>query len=265
MVKIAGIPPSHRLPMRHPALIALLLPFALCRADETLSVTSGIDYSSGRYGNRIRTETLTIPLGLKYESGSWTARASIPYIDSTGPADVVGRGDDRISLGNSGQGRKRVGGQGDMTISLSRALYEENAWLLEVGAKVKLATGDKDKGLGTGKNDYALQGEIYRVIGKHTLFAILGAKKMGDPDGIDLRDPLYGSLGWSTRAAGNISLGFSYDYRQKLQASSDPVRESTVFLTYRMDPRWKFQSYVVYGFSRASPDLGGGLMLIHSP
>lgn len=235
-----------------------------CQADSTLTFSSGIDYSTGKYGDVERTDTTSIPFGLRYEFSDWTLRASIPYVESSGPANVVGVDGDLITL-NSGQNtRRRVSGLGDLVLSASWTALQRDHWLVEFGTKVKLATGNKQDGLSTGKTDYSLQTEIYRALDKHTLFGTLGYKKMGDPDGVALRDPFYGSLGWSLRTGPSTSVGLIYDYRQKIQETGAPIREATAFLTQKFGDNWKIQAYAATGFSRASADLSGGLFAFYT-
>lgn len=135
---------------------------------------------------------------------------------------------------------------------------------MDVGAKIKLATADEAEGLGTGKNDYSLQTEVYRSFDRHTLFATLGFKKMGEPEGVSLRDPIYASLGWSLRTNHTTAWGLAYDYRQKIQDAGAPISEASGFITHKLDYNWKLQAYVVSGFSNASPDLGGGLVVFYA-
>lgn len=227
-------------------------------------MSTGIDYSSGKYGDSRHTETLYVPLGLKYEVSDWTLRATIPYVESSGPSDVVGQGTDRITLGTSGNSHRKAAGLGDVVLSVGRTIYQQGPWLLELATRIKLATASEKDGLGTGKNDYSLQAEVYRSIERHTLFGTLGAKKMGDPEGTPLKDPIYASVGWSMKAASSTSLGLSYDYRQKVQESGAPIREATAFLTQKLDDTWKVQAYLVTGYSKASPDLGGGLFVFYA-
>lgn len=241
-----------------------LLPLTSCYADGKLTLSTAIDYSTGKYGESSRTETVYMPLGIKYERSDWTFRATIPYVDTTGPASVSGAGADQVTIDSGNTQRRHASGLGDIVLSASWTAFQQGPWLFELGTKVKLATADETKGLGTGKNDYSVQAELYRSLGSHTLFGTLGFKKMGDPDGIDLNDPLYTSLGWSYRASPSTALGVSYDYREKLQASGAPLSDATCFLTHKIDQDWKVQTYVSNGFSRASADFGAGVFVFYT-
>lgn len=245
------------------AALGLLSAFS-CHAESGLTISTGIDYSTGKYGASEKTETLYMPFGVKYETGDWTVRATIPYVESNGPSAVSGAGADRVTLANVQNSRKKEAGLGDIVLATSWSALQQGPWLVELGAKVKLSTSDESKGLSTGKNDFSVQTEVYRTLASHTLFGTLGYKKMGDPDGTDLKDPFYCSLGWSFRATPASALGLSYDFRQKIQDGGAPIREITGFLTHKLDPHWKLQGYLVSGYSKASPDLGGGVFVMYA-
>jgi hypothetical protein len=235
-----------------------------CHAESSLTFSTGIDFSTGKYGASTSTDTLYMPFGVKYETGDWTLRATVPYVESTGPSNVSGAGADRITLNNGQATRRKETGLGDVVLSASWSAISQGPWLVELGTKVKLATADDSKGLGTGASDYAVQTDVYRTFDSHTLFGTLGYKKMGDPAGTDLKDPFYASLGWSFRVSQASALGLSYDFRQKIQDGGAPIREVTGFLTHKLDSQWKLQGYLVSGFSKASPDLGGGIFVMYA-
>jgi hypothetical protein len=229
-----------------------------------LTFGTGVDYSYGKYGDKVRTETFYLPFSAKYEVSDWTFRATVPFVESTGPATVSGSGADRVALDTGRGSRHRASGLGDVVLGVTWTALEYQGWLLDFGTKAKLATANKDEGLGTGKNDYSVQTDVYRSWGALTLFGTLGYKKMGDPEGIDLRDPIFVSLGSSFKASPTTSVGMSYDFRPSIRDGGEPLREVTGFLSYRLDQEWKLQAYLVAGYSTASPDFGAGLMVFRA-
>jgi len=248
---------------KHLLLAALCYsPFVSASAnDSVVSLTTGIDYSSGKYGQSKKTDTLYVPLTLKYEASSWVVRLTVPYVETTGPTGVIGQGADRVTISTNGNSRSKASGLGDIVFSGTQTVFHKAGFLLDIGAKVKLATGDETVGLSTGKNDYSLFAEIYQTVSAHTLFSTVGYRKMGDPSGVNFNDPFYCTLGWSVRSSPSVSTGLTYDYRQRLLNSGTPAKEATVFLSWKLDSDWKLQTYAIAGFSRSSPDWGGGLML----
>jgi len=227
---------------------------------------TGFDYTSGKYGSSEKTETLYVPLSGKYETGPWTFRAVVPYIRITGPGDVVGAGGDRVTLPGAPTARRTESGLGDIVGSaFYNLLNEGNAPIgLDLGAKVKLGTADRDKGLGTGKNDYSVQADAFKPFGATTAFATLGYRWYGDPPGTDLRNVYYGSVGAAHKVSSDTSVGAAYDWRPRVSPNGGQVSEATAFVTQRLSSAWKVQFYGVKGFSTGSPDFGVGALLSYS-
>ena len=251
-----------RLPIARITLCFLCFAAPFVCAEDSLTAYTGVDFSRGKFGHDTPTETWSLPLSLKYETGAFALKASISYLQITGPANVVGGGEGFIDLGQT-TGTRSVSGWGDMVVGGTWTAYEgtDSGWLAELGAKIKLGTANEQKGLGTGKNDYSLQGDLYKSLGPGTVFFTLGKRKMGDPDGVDLRDPVFTTLGWSQRLSSSTSVGLMHDFRQAVVAGHDPARELTAFVSYKFTNTWKAQGYAVHGMSQASPDFGLGLMI----
>ena len=56
-----------------------------------LSLYSGVDYSSGDYGQPLDTDILYVPVSAKATIGEWSFRVSTGYINIEGPGGVIGR------------------------------------------------------------------------------------------------------------------------------------------------------------------------------
>jgi hypothetical protein len=232
-------------------------------ADGDVTLTTGSDYSSGKYGDSVATQTWAYPLMLKYESGPYTWKASVPFVQTRGPSNVVGTGADRVVTGQPQGATRSVSGWGDTVGAFAWSFYQDTTGKagLDLTAKIKFATGDKDKGLSTGERDYSVQLDGYKSFGSVIAMATAGKKIMGDPSGIDYRNPAYASVGVAHQLASATSWGGMLDWRARLTASGAPVKEAMVFVSHRISPELKLQAYIVKGYSDASPDLGGGLML----
>lgn len=220
------------------------------------TVSLGVDYSEGKYGEPNKSRTTTVPLVIKHETGPFTFKANIPWVTATGTRSAGG---DRGTLTSQTES-----GLGDVTLSGFYTAYTNNTAMfgIDIGGKIKFATADKSKTLlTTGENDYSLQGDAYKSFGPTTLFGTLGWTKKGDPDFVDFRDPWYTTLGVSYRLGAATALGASYDYRQKVTSSGDPISEASLFLTYKFTKQLKMQAYMVGGFTDASPDIGGGAVI----
>ncbi|AYF86809.1 hypothetical protein D6Z43_06430 [Pseudomonas sp. DY-1] len=240
-----------------PILLVFLAAPAL--ADD-FTITSGLDYSRGKYGTPTVSETWYVPVVGKYETGPMIYKLTIPYLHITNPA--VGPDGEPLA-GDCGS---EESGLGDTVASADYALLDGSdggSLLLDLIGKVKLPTADEDHCLGTGETDYSAQVDLTQGFGGFSGFATLGWKKFGDPSDTDFRDPIFASLGLVTRVAPATSIGAAYDWRQKVTSDGDEIQEFTLFLTQRLDAQWKVQVYALAGFSDASPDSGGGVMLSH--
>ncbi|MHC5348606.1 hypothetical protein [Metapseudomonas furukawaii] len=236
--------------------VLICLSFPALAGDFTLS--SGADYSRGDYGEAVTSETWYVPVIGKYESGALTYKLTVPWLRITNPSV----GPDGVPL--AGDCDRIESGLGDTVASVDYAVLEGGdggTLLVDLVGKVKLPTGDEDHCLGTGKTDFSGQIDVTQGLGPVTGFATLGWKKFGDPDNTDFRDPLFASLGLVTRLAPATSIGLAYDWREKVVSEGDEIQELTLFLTQRLSPEWRVQLYALAGFSDASPDSGGGLLL----
>ncbi len=255
-----------------------------------LGLSVGMDYSSGDYGHAKDTDILYLPVSLTYEQFPWRAAVTLSYLRITGPGGVIGGGDGGVIVGGGGsssgnrgglgggggnQGGHRGGkrgpgteqGLGDVVAGLSYAL--DSRWTLPVAldliGKVKFATADAEKELGTGENDYALQLDLADNYGRFTPFATVGYRVMGDPPHLDLNDVWFSSLGFDYRLGPSLYGGASFDYRQATSSGAEPVQELLAYLNWEVDSSWSVNGYGVVGFSTASPDAAIGIQLTFKP
>lgn len=229
-----------------------------------LNFTTGVDYSSGKYGGPESTDILYIPFTGKYETDKWTLKLTVPYVTITGPGNVVKDiGQTTPTAGT----RTTQSGLGDVVAAATYELYDNGAsgTRVDLTGKIKFGTADKDKGLGTGKDDYAFQADVYKAINKSfTAFGAIGYKIAGKPADYTLNNVFYGSLGGSYKLSQETSAGLILDLRQKSSATGTAQKELTAFLSHKISKDWKAQGYIVKGYTDSSPDWGAGIMMTHS-
>lgn len=233
-------------------------------AEGTFGLTGGIDYSTGKYGQSQSTDITYIPLIAKYETDETTLKLTVPWVKITGPGDVVG-GSAPIVLGTSNRPITTQSGLGDIVFAATHTVGhfgENNPLILDLTGKIKFATASTSKSLGTGKNDYIVELDAYKPLYKAvTLFGDIGYKVLGDPTGVNLNNVWFGSAGLSYKISASSNVGMMADIRQATQNTSQPLRELTVFLTHKLSDNYKLQSYLTHGYSDASTDWAGGVML----
>lgn len=249
--------------MRVTALLCTLFA-AFCppaQADGKPIVSLGLDYSSGSYDGQTRTETWALPLSLKYRTDAWSVRVSTAWLRVQGDGNVTPDGDPLNTPGNA----STTEGMGDITTALTYNLIDERRnWAgLDISGKIKFGTASTSKFLGTGKNDYSLQAELFKPMDQWTPFLNLGYKWKGDPDFIEYRNVWLGSIGTDYRLTPTLSFGGSYDWQQAVTSTSDPISEAMLYLSFRLNAVSRLNLYAVGGLSHASPDWGSGLTLSH--
>ena len=243
-------------------LLALLLISRPAPAGDLL-LSTGMDVSTGNYGDVKPTTIVSPTLTVKYRTEDWVIGASGPYLRSTGPDNVVpGLG----TLGGTSQTLPSVTrvGVGDIVIWGSRTILTLDATgtSIDLTGKIHFGTASAAQGLGTGENDYSLMLEATQPIAPDAnLFASFGRRFTGSPPGVSLLDVWYGSIGGDYKLQPGWTVNFSLDMRQPSSVTSGRQEEVTGSLTWRVAPPWKIQIYAVKGFASGSPAVGGGVVL----
>lgn len=229
-----------------------------------LSLGTGLNYSSGTYGTSTTTNITSVPFLLKYDVADWTLKLTVPYLYVSGGTGVVpglGGVENRNPRGRGDAGTSATAqGMGDVVTSATYAAYYDRAssFGVDLTGKVKFGTADRDKGLGTGENDYSAQVDLYKGIGKYTLYGGLGYTVLGSSPYISLRNVFNYTVGASYKLDGETSTGLSYDARERVAASASPMSEMTLYMNRKLDRHWKAQAYLLKGFESGSPDWGAG-------
>jgi len=239
---------------------------------------TGAEYTEGDYGTGSDTSALYVPFTLGYNADQYGWSLTIPYLSVTGTGDVVysrtgirepvtsssttttsGPGGGSTTTSTSSKERT-VSGLGDVTLSATYLPLPggEGKTSLGVTAKVKFATADENKGLGTGENDYALE----LSVGRDRLYGYLGYQLIGDTALTDYNDIAYGGLGLSV-PAGSWDIGGEYYTEQAVLDGVDPVSELTLSAGREAGKDNWLKLYLIKGFTDSSPDWGAGLGVTH--
>lgn len=263
-------------------------------ADARVQASSGVQYSDGKYGETTSTSAIVAPFSIRASFGSWSIRASVPYVTVDGPADVSEIIDDSSGRGSSsgsgssgsGSGSGRGGGGGgddddddgngafvndrsesgigDASIALSYsfdAIADSPAYL-DLTGRVRLPTGDQDKGLGVGATDYVALTELGWDGDAGGVFASAGRRFLGDADDFERVD------GWQASAGGWVNVGDSavigayYDWRNSSVRDGEDPSSVEAYVSWRLNDAWKIELNGGVGLSDASADYTAGLTLI---
>ncbi|MBU6374030.1 MAG: hypothetical protein KJS97_14995 [Alphaproteobacteria bacterium] len=261
------------------AALAAMLGFAKpADAETTLRLSTGVDYSSGKYGGTQKTDVIVAPFSAKVSSGSWALRATVPVISIKGPASFVviedaGGSTSGSTPGGSGSSgevtsgtattRKTTTGVGDLSLSGSYTfddLLGADSYL-ELGGRVRLPTGDEAKGLSLGVTDYATTAEL-GVARKHSGAYVLGGRRFNkDAKGIDRVDGWQAEVGGWLRASESTVVGGSVDWRESSVRGGKDVSEASAYVSYKLTEAVRVGATASAGLTDGAADYGVGLNL----
>lgn len=227
----------------------------------SFSISTGIDYSTGDYGQAEKTEILVVPVTARATTGPLSFSATLPYLRIDGPGGVViGPGGDPLpGVPTAGGVRDGIG---DLSLGATYTIPAADLGGLEIalGGRVKLPTSPQDRQLSTGETDFAVSADLSYAIGTAVPFVNIGYRLLGDPEGADLRNGPTASVG-SSFQLGQAVLITSYDYARSVNPATDDSHELFGGLSGPISSRLNLTGYGVVGLSDGSPDVGVGLLI----
>jgi hypothetical protein len=237
-------------------------------ADDTqsqLSFSIGFDYSTGEYGEEEPTEIWYIPFTTKYERGRVAYKLMIPYLDIVGPGDVSGDG---VVVKADADPNDVATGVGDVDVSVFFNVLSgqrKSPWM-DVGIKASLATGDDDKGLGKGEEDYALQLDLFDQFGRYQVFGTLGYKWRGDPDDDEERlDGVFANVGTGYSLGSKKAVGVMFDFEESSLRDREDSESLMLYYSHRLDHQRSVVVYLLGGLSDSSADAEIGMQITFKP
>jgi hypothetical protein len=264
-----------------------------------LQLSTGAEYSRGDYGELASTEAFVVPFSARVSFGSFSLRASVPWLSVRGPADVAPVVDDdggergsNSGSGSSGSGSsgsggsggggsgggdddppeeegedrdfaddRKVQGMGDATVSAAWSFRDIAGTRLyvDVTGRVRLPTGDKARGLGRGTTDYATLAEM-GWDGKRGGVFVLGGRRYPESTAtVKRRDTWQGSGGGWVNVGKASLVGVQGNWREASTATGVDSRSVDVFLNLGLADGWRLDVTGSAGLSKAAPDYAVGL------
>jgi hypothetical protein len=225
-------------------------------------VSTGFDWSTGKYGESQSTEVWYVPLNLRYEWHHWLFRTTVPYLRVTGPGTTtVGGG--LIFSGNQTGNRQTRDGLGDVIAGVTYRFDPPLPWFpyLDATLKAKFPTASASRGLGTGEFDTTLQLDATKPFGALSVFGNVAYRFVGDPPGTSFQNTAAASIGIDWRIARPISVGGYYSWRQTASRSLGDAHEVASYASWSVGHGFTIGPYVLVGLSTAAPDVEAGLQL----
>ena len=250
------------------------------QAGTSLDFSTGASYSSGEYGETTATDVFVVPFSAKLRTGNWTFKASVPYLRVDGPANAAVVLDDSGG-GNSGSGGgrdhpeddgetppggavdRKESGIGDTSLSATYSFDElgGSSTYLDLTGRVRLPTGDEDKGLGIDATDYGLSAEFGVEKDAGGAYIMAGRRFLGDADGFAREDGWQAGVGAWRNLSERSSIGVGYDWRESSAGTGDDPAELYAYLSVKMSDAWKINLNGSAGLSDASADYSVGVNL----
>lgn len=230
------------------------------------SLSSGIEYTNGDYGGSADLTDVYVPFTARYSNESIGLRLTVPYLEVESATIITttdSEGETTVEPGPN----ITENGIGDIVggITFYDLLYSRKyAVSVDLTAKVKFATADEDKGLGTGEQDYSIQADVYQYFDSIYLTGSAGYKVRGDTSDTNLNNSWFGSIGAVYTFTSETRAGVSLAYRQSAFDdfnNSDDLGEFSAFVSFRPNNDWKLMLYGIAGLSDSSPDWGAGTQL----
>lgn len=186
------------------------------KPETAITLFAAADYIAGELADR-EYETVSVSAGARVTSGRFSFAASVPYIITSAPEDVIVSGGGL--LGTSLLSRPSTQpttvtreGIGDLTL---QADYQLPLGSLNaaIGGIIKVPTASREAALGTGELDFGINGQVSRRFGDVIPFVTASYTVIGEPTGFDVRNTLSGAVGsqFAVCKSSLVSLSYSYD------------------------------------------------------
>lgn len=246
-----------------------------------ITASTGFDFSTGDFGGAVESDFWYVPFSLRVDWGDATVKLTVPYLRLTESANLFAgepgglEQDGRVdgsTLPTATTGSTRLpstrDGLGDLQLEGRYTLRAPCAWLPDtrLSGKIKFGTASQRRGLGTGENDYALELDFSKTLGRVLPFAGFGYRFVADPrisDGtkLHLRNKWNAYAGLSASLTRSLGAGIVYDWRQSSVRGRDDFHELQPFVSWRVHDNVAIDPYLLIGLAGPTPDIGTGLQI----
>jgi hypothetical protein len=231
------------------------------KPETAITLFAGADYITGDLADR-KYETVSVSAGARVTSGRFSLAASVPYIVTSAPEDLIVSGGGL--LGTSLLSRPSTQpstvtreGIGDLTV-YQLPLGSMNA---AVGGIIKVPTASRDAGLGTGELDFGVSGQISRRFGDVIPFVTAGYTIIGEPAGFNVRNTLSGAVGSQFVVSKSSSVTLSYSYDQAATSQIEDNQSVGFGFATNLAARLQLGVDARAGLSTDAPDARLGIRL----
>ncbi|MGH0036050.1 MAG: hypothetical protein ACQGVK_13565 [Myxococcota bacterium] len=228
----------------------------------TLVAGTGVEYSTGNYGDEADTEIWDVPLSVKYifeEIGlapldEVEFKVSIPFRRIREP--ITSRSTNRVNRTGIGNLALRLG---------YFHVPRKKIWpIVGALARVRLETSSDEVGSDATDVSFALDVSNAYELGdgrypRISPFARAGYRLAGSPGpGRERDDTWTTSVGATFRPIWDVGIGLAYDWGETTSSDGDQ-HEISPWISWRVTPRFRIVPYAVFGLSTAAVDYAAGV------
>ena len=227
-----------------------------------ITFLAGSDYVSGDIdGNEY--ETIAFNAGLSVRSDRLSLTASIPYVMTTAPEDlIVGKGGvlgtPLFSQPTTQTREVTRKGIGDLAVQAgySFPLASVDGF---IAANVKIPTASRAKALGTGEFDYGVSGQLSRRFGRAIPFTSASYTVIGEPEGFETDNIAAASVGSHFLVGAASSVSIAYNFEESATAVVDDSHSVGIGLDTDLGSKIRLGAEARAGLSSDAPDARIGL------
>jgi hypothetical protein len=244
------------------------------------SLFTSLQFTRGNYTFENSTSTYYFYGGIRYRTPRWNLSATMPVIaqnsdlvTSTGGGFLPSgaHGNEGSSGSHHGGGMDgaemssfMTAGLGDLYLYGEYGLLPEQAVLPYVSAnlKLKVPTAATGNNFGSGEFDYGLGIVLRKSINTYVGFVDIGYWILGDPPGVNYKDPLTIGAGVGRFFGyGRYALMFYFGSYSNILPEFESNRQISLGFNYRLNPGLIVTIITGAGLSETSPDflLSGGM------
>lgn len=240
----------------------------------------GLEISHGDYGVAADATQITLPVTLlayPREDVDLSLEVPLVYLRSRSDSGVVATatgGSGRrmgaaVEAVDSGVGESSSmtddAGVGDISVSAGWTLVEDGEWTPKVRPTIylKVPSGDEEAGLGTGTYEAGPGLALSKWMGQWQVFADGSYILQDSTDDYPGDNYLDYTAGIGLQATDRLFVSLYTQGSSAVVDGGDAPREGLVKVNFLQSRRLSWEAYVSTGFTDASPDTGGGLMMMY--
>lgn len=231
-----------------------------------VTLSSGLDYSTGKYDARETTDILVALTDITIQRDDLRFSVSLPYLDIKGPTSVIAGSNGvpvAIKRGIATPISATRAGWGDLNLGLTWSLPPDalDDFQVDLTGRTKVATANAARGLSSGETDFDFSVDISRDIGIWSPFVTFGYRIPGSPSSYSLNSAPDFSVGTSLQLDEKLLAIFSYDFDGTISDTVADSQQLFASVSWICTDNLTVTAYASKGLSGGAAQIGTGLLI----